>query len=502
MSVLSAASVRTPARTGWGERRLLPALALLAALVVIAGLVKAAPSQYGVILFAGSVGVIALIYCASRPMLAVVLLLLVVYFYIGLDDMLPVSLYYPVFFAVVLAASLWWMRNPEDRPRIGFVEIVIAMYIGWNLLSMGLPHRYPAIDPIGGQTIAVSSFVVVGVALPPTMLLIGRHIRYSANAIRALLWSLTVLTGYTAVASIMQIRGLGSMVWPRYTADVAGWRGRAGGVFDQPVTNGMFMTLGFAVALLVASRASEPAAARWFARLVAPLAAVGVYITYTRASWLVFALVCVLGAVYAKGFRSGFVSALGVGLAFVALNWSSFTSSDRRAGGVGSANEVDDRLNGIATSIWAFREEPLTGWGIGRFGAINTYNHQQWSEHVPWIRGLGIPSHFNELGILAELGVIGLGLWLAIIGAIVSLTVRALRRLPATTLSGKPYALIAVIGLLVVIIGGLTVDLRYLRFISELVLFLAGIAIGAADRTAEPAGIDTTEQRTERVSIG
>ena len=239
--------------------------------------------------------------------------------------------------------------------------------------------------------------------------------------------------------------------------------------------------------------------ARWFARLVSPLAAYGVYCTYTRASWLVFVLVCVLGVLCAKGFRSGFVAALGVGFVFVTLTWSNFTSSDRRAGGVGSADEVNDRLNGIATSLWAFREEPLTGWGIGRFPAINTYNHQQWSEHVPWIRGLGIPSHFNELGILAELGAIGLGLWLAVICSIMYLTVRAFRVLPARTLSGKPYAFISVIGLLVVIIGGLTVDLRFLRFISELVLFLAGIAIGAAHRTAESAGIDTSERRTENV---
>ena len=67
-----------------------------------------------------------------------------------------------------------------------------------------------------------------------------------------------------------------------------------------------------------------------------------------------------------------------------------------------------DRLNSIQTAFWAFAQKPIEGWGIARFQVVNTYHHQQWSADIPWIGGYGIVSHENELGILAELGVIGL----------------------------------------------------------------------------------------------
>ena len=70
------------------------------------------------------------------------------------------------------------------------------------------------------------------------------------------------------------------------------------------------------------------------------------------------------------------------------------------------------------------------GWGIGRFAAVNTYHHQQYSPEVPWQRGFGISSHLDALGILVELGIIGLALWIVVLVLIYSRLVRATRQLP------------------------------------------------------------------------
>jgi O-antigen ligase len=238
------------------------------------------------------------------------------------------------------------------------------------------------------------------------------------------------------------------------------------------------LIVGFLAATLIASHAVESRLLRGCAAVVAVASVYAVYLTHTRAVWLAFALVVLLGAVAGRGFRSGFVLTLGVMVLVVATNWSTFTSSDRSAGGVGSAGEVQDRLNTLATSSWAFEQKPLIGWGIGRFAAVNTYHHQQYSPEIPWQRGFGIASHLDALGILVELGIIGLAFWMVALVLIYTRLVCATRQLPAGGMYGRPLGLTALFCLVAQSTTGLTVDLRFFDFPNIIVMLLAGAAIG------------------------
>jgi O-antigen ligase len=309
------------------------------------------------------------------------------------------------------------------------------------------------------------------------MFLVGRWVFISRRAIRVLLWSMVSAAAYSAVVSILQFTAP-ALVWPRYIVTHPLWEGRANGVFNQPVVNGLVLIVGFLAATLIASHAAESRLLRGCAAAVAVASAYGVYLTHTRAVWLAFALVVLVGAVAGRGFRSGFVLTLGVMVLAVASNWSIFTSSDRSAGGVGSPSEVEDRLNSIATSIWAFEQKPLTGWGIGRFAAVNTYHHQQYSPEVPWQSGFGIASHFDALGILVELGIIGLTFWIVVLVLIYSRLVRATRQLPVGEMYGRPLGLTALLCLGAQLTTGLTVDLRFFDFSNIIVMLLAGAVIG------------------------
>ena len=226
----------------------------------------------------------------------------------------------------------------------------------------------------------------------------------------------------------------------------------------------MLLALGFAVAMLLMSRHSEePAWRRWLAFVIAVACGYGLYLTHTRAAWLSGAVVLIIGALLAKGYRKGFIAAMGITATIIAINWSVFTSSDRKAGGVGSEDEVYDRLNSAQTALWAAAQKPLAGWGIGRFPTVNTYHHQQWAPEIPWIRGYAIASHKNELGILAELGAIGLTLWICVLALVAYRLWDAYRTLPDDDLCGMPLAVTAIMALATLFCTGLTVDLRYLR---------------------------------------
>ena len=334
-----------------------------------------------------------------------------------------------------------------------------------------------------GAPLVVWRLIVVQMLLPLVLYRVGRHAFDRAAVVRALLWAILILAAYSAVMSIMQFSGPTELVWPRYMVDdPKNWPGRAAGVFRQPVVNGWLLALGLAIAMLLLSRRSEPTWRRWFAFVVAIACGYGIYLTHTRDAWISGVVVLIIGALIARGYRKGFIVAICLVASVVAVNWSAFTSSDRKAGGVGSMSEVQDRLNADQTALWAFARKPFAGWGIGRFQPVNTYHHQQWAPDVPWIRGYGIVAHANELGILAEVGVIGLALWICVLALVIRRLWTAYRTLPDHDLCGKPLAVTAIMAIAALICAGLTVDLRLVDFPMLPVFLLAGITVGWSDR--------------------
>ena len=125
--------------------------------------------------------------------------------------------------------------------------------------------------------------------------------------------------------------------------DAPAWPDRANGVFNQPVGNGMVLIVSMVIAIMLASDRAEPTWRRALLWLYVAPSALAIYLTHTRAIYLAFVLVLILGVILASGARAVFASLLGAIALFVVLNWSTFTSSDRAAGGVDSKSEVWDR---------------------------------------------------------------------------------------------------------------------------------------------------------------
>ena len=309
------------------------------------------------------------------------------------------------------------------------------------------------------------------------MYLLGRRLFTRESAVRFVLWSILGFAAYSTLVSICQFYAP-SLVWPRYIVRAPLWPGRANGVFNQPVGNGMVLIVGFVIAIVLATDRGEPAWRRALLWLYALTSTLAIYLTHTRANYLAFALVLILGVLLVPGARGVFAGLIGAVTLLVGLNWSTFTSSDRAAGGIGSKDEVWDRLNGIATSIWAFKREPWFGWGISRFPAVNFYDHQQWSNDVPWIRGLGLASHETELGILVELGVFGLLLWLCVLVPIIGLLLQAYWILPSAELIGRRLAFVAICAMATQIVSGTFADMRLLDGPTCMLFLICGIPWG------------------------
>lgn len=462
------------------------ALAAAIGLVLVAGLMYAGPmpGPSGLLFTVAGCALGAVVL--GSPLIATVLLLLASFVRMAIHvGGLPAEPMTLLFVALVASAAIAGLRG-RTHFHFGLLEAVMGAYVLWNIASMVWPHVYPAVVPKTGEEIVLYRFLLMGTVFPFVGYVVGRAYFRDASRIRVLLFSLLAFAAYSAVVSALQFTGPKSLVWPRYIVDSPSWPERAVGVFNQPVCNGLVMSAGFVAAVLLARERSLPAWQRVLSALVAPMCAVGVYLTHTRAVLIVFGLAIVLCAFIARGARRVFVAMLVAACLFIAAEWSTISSADRTKGGLGSTSEVHDRLNMIVTSLWAIGEEPVTGWGFARFQQVNTHHHQQWANDIRWGSGYGYSSHENELGIAVELGLVGLALWLTVLVLLARQVLGAFRRLPAAGANGRVIGVIAITALLVWFGSGATVDLRFFDFANLIVFLLAGAAVGAS--IENPAG--------------
>lgn len=477
MSCQRPAGAASPRPQPW-----VPIAAFGVALLLQLAVLFAGPSNTGTAILLAGMGAALVLAGLAHPAVAVSLLLITSFLRLAQPaSALPVDAFVLAFGGVLASAALAILRRVNQLPRLGAVETAMVLYLAWNIGSAIAPHTLSATVPLTAEELPVWRFILTGTMIPFALYFVGRFVLNTDQAVRRVLWLVLGLTGYSAGVSILQFHGPAALVWPRYIVEAPNWENRAVGVFNQPVVNGLVLIIGFVIALHLASRSGG---ARWpplVAYAIATSSAYAIYLTHTRAIWLSFLVVLVAGAVLARGWRTGFLAPLLAATLAVVANWSAFTSQDREAGGVASAGEIEDRLNGIATSVWAVQEKPIAGWGIGRFAPVNTYYHQQWSQEVSWERGYGISSHLNELGIATELGLVGLALWLTVLVLVGRRLVRAVRLLPEHT-AASGIALAALFAFAVWVTTGATVDLRFFEFPNALVMLLAGIATTYAER--------------------
>lgn len=470
-----------------GEReqpvRVAAALAVALAVVLVGLFALPVKGPGGLLVAIAGAGIVALLL--GSPFAAFVALLLTSFLRLALQGFgLPAEPMVLVL-AALMAATGVAVLGKRIQLHVGPLEWAMCAYLAWNLVSMLVPHELPPVVPLTGEPVSVYRFIITGTIMPFVAYVIARSLLRSEHRVRRMMIGLVLLAAYSAVMSVLQFTGPRNLVWPPYIVTAPTYPERAVGVVNQPLVNGLIMVAGFVTAVFLAQHRSLSWRMRLLMLCGALLCVPGIYLTKTRAAWLVFGVGVLLCAVFGRGARRGFVVTILAATLFIGVNWATFTSSDREAGGVASAGEVEDRLNSIATSVWAIDQKPLFGWGIGRFAQVNAQHHKQWEPSTDFRRGYAIASHENELGIATELGLIGLVLWLAVALMLVGSLLRALRRLPVDGLAGRALGLIAVTVLGTWIVSGFTADLRFFDFANLLTFTFVGAAVGVAAGVAD-----------------
>ena len=263
------------------------ALVVGAMIIVLTGLAlvrSRVPGGLGALLLLVVVGAIIVAACLRYPPLAVVVLLGAMFLRLALPHLIVADPFLIAYALVVASAAVWMWQQRRALPRVTFVEVAMVLYTLWCYGSMVLPHQYPPVEfPLNGGLDDVPRFIEDSARSSRSRCTCwGGGCSPGNRRCGSCCGRSSASPCTPRMVSIFQFYAP-SLVWPRYIVDAPGWPGRAVGVFNQPVGNGMVLIIGFVIAIVLASDRGEPAWRRALLWLYALTSTLAIYLTHTRA---------------------------------------------------------------------------------------------------------------------------------------------------------------------------------------------------------------------------
>ena len=408
--MLGAPAARIPAPRALGG-------ALWALAIVGLGVAIALPEPFELLL--GAAGVLAVVATVAQPLVGVPLLLLAVPFG-GLargssgDSTTDLS-FGGAEVLVALLGAAWLARGVRHHTislRAGAVVVAIVGMASLALLSIGYA---------GDKSLAIKESLKWLELL--LALLVVADLAGTVSAARWVMAALFVAGAAEAASGAVQVAtGAGPDFFE------VGGALRAFGHFDQPNPFAGYLTTILPLAVCMALCRANPRLYRWFAAGAAGLLVVGIGLSQSRGAWLggLVAAVCLL-LLWSRWTRRLLVpgvllGALGTAMAMTGLLPASIT--DRLSQTVAYFGVFDVRTVEVSSDNWAivermahwqagwlmFLDHPWLGVGAGNYpDAYPTYAIGQWLEPLGH-------AHNYYLNMLAELGVVGGGLLVLLLG--------------------------------------------------------------------------------------
>jgi putative inorganic carbon (HCO3(-)) transporter len=238
---------------------------------------------------------------------------------------------------------------------------------------------------------------------------VGRHER------GLLITVLVALGGYLGVIALLNGVGLRGLVFPHYIVDpTLGPRiERARGPFLEPVTMG-FALYACGVACVIALQQYQRRSARVATAAVLVLCGVGLLLTLQRSVWVATIVAVVITMASAPELRRRLVAtvvglALLLAVALLTIPGLSDLAEQRSK----QAGTVYERENLVTAAVNMVEARPLLGFGWNQFVPASA-EYFRIQPDIP-LQGAGIDVHTSFLGYAADLGLVGVTAWIAIV---------------------------------------------------------------------------------------
>lgn len=323
------------------------------------------------------------------------------------------------------------VRVGMDR-RLAAVMILLVGYLvvnthltGWTAMTAGI-RSAPYYRLIGSVLLPFAMFFFLA-----NTDINEKHLRRALLLITVFGWY-ALYVGYLQYASLQGIAGARSLIWPEYINDpLFGIHyDRARGPFAGATPQAVFLVALFYIDLFLIRRLRGPY--RVLLILQAVLVPPAIFFTLLRSAYLSFLICGMIWIGFAGNRRYRWLKLacllllVGVG---VYAGWNRLSGRDRASGGVAQVSPIRSRLI-LAAQTWdVFKIHPLTGVGFGKFVDAQMAIRRDPSSLVGEPVGV-LVQHNLLLNMLAETGLIGLLLTVAVFWLLFGQSRQLHRKLP------------------------------------------------------------------------
>ena len=316
---------------------------------------------------------------------------------------------------VVLFLWRWWRGEIEPRPLTGS-DWLVALFVGYLTL------RYAFTPAATGMASSVSPTwrLIASFWMPAALFLVVRNAKLSERTWKAMLLCLVGLGSYLALTGLAEVNQQWWAVFPRFIADptLGTHFGRARGPALMSASLGVFLAVCFWAAWFLWERVN-----RWqqFGLVGAMiLMVVGIYLTYTRSTWLGLAAgLAVIPLLHLpRSWRPVLlVGMLLVGLVGVVTVGDKLINMSRHDSNGSAKHSVYQRASFFHVSMNMFRDAPIVGCGFGRFYDCKLPYLADRSQQIELESIRQLDHHNTFLSLLTETGIIGFTLFVALLAA-------------------------------------------------------------------------------------
>jgi N-acetylglucosaminyldiphosphoundecaprenol N-acetyl-beta-D-mannosaminyltransferase len=316
----------------------------------------------------------------------------------------------------VLLATLLvqWMRGGvqwRQMVRADWALLLLLGYLTLRCLTTSEPDHLR--ESVGPWWRLVSSFWI-----PGAVYLLARSAPLHAAVWERMLLLLIALGGYLTWTAVAEVTGQWWAVFPRYIADpsIGTHFGRARGPAVMSASLGIYLTICFWASWVLWFRVRTLARLALGALMLAMC--VGIFLTYTRSTWLGLAggLAVVPLIQVDRRYRPALLVTLLVAgsLGLVAVG-GKLTSLGRHDSNGSAEHSVYQRASFGYVSLQMFKDAPIFGHGFGRFydKKLPYLSDRRQQIELESIRELD--HHITPLSLLTETGLVGLLLYLGLL---------------------------------------------------------------------------------------
>ncbi len=318
--------------------------------------------------------------------------------------------------------------------------------------------------------------------IPFSILFITKNVIGDINKAKKLIIFFIIIGIYLAVIGIFEHYQFYSLIFPKYIADInyGIHLGRARGPFGNAAVNGLVLSMCLFLSIWYLKHVVNKYV-KFMLLVSMVISLLAIYFTFTRSAWLSLLVASLIVYKYFPRCRKSYSIIFLFVIVLSIFKWGSFLTSDRLSGGVLIENPIYDRINLYGASIRMITEKPIFGFGLNSFQNESIkYFHK--IPDIPFT-GVGLIPHDTFIGVLVELGIVGMLIYLMIYLSIIKYSMKVYHSYAPDT-DERDISILLWCLMSAYIVSSLFIDMRWFLFANSYIYAIVGVVISIEQRNS------------------